>query len=73
MISSNVMLIIVGILITFTAVMMVISPETFTKYRNQRIPEKMLKSPKMIPVLRAWGSMCAVVGVILIIVGIVHG
>ena len=63
-------MIIVGILITLVAIFMILFPEFFMKLKSPRIPEKLLKSPKMKIIIRVWGSICIVIGIILIIFAI---
>ena len=63
-------MIIVGILITIVAIFMILFPEFFMKIKSPRIPEKLLKSPKMKIIIRVWGSICIVIGIILIIFAI---
>lgn len=60
-------MIIVGILITIVAIFMILFPEFFMKLKSPRIPEKLLKSPKMKIIIRVWGSICIIIGIILII------
>ena len=60
-------MLIVGILITIVAIFMILFPEFFMKIKSPRIPEKLLKSPKMKIIIRVWGSICIVIGIILII------
>jgi len=63
-------MLIVGILITIVAIFMILFPEFFMKIKSPRIPEKLLKSPKMKIIIRVWGSICIVIGIILIIFAI---
>ena len=63
-------MLIVGILITIVAIFMILFPEFFMKIKSPRIPEKLLKSPKMKIIIRVWGSICIVIGTILIIFAI---
>ena len=63
-------MLIVGILITIVAIFMILFPEFFMKLKSPRIPEKLLKSPKMKIIIRVWGSICIVIGIILIIFAI---
>ena len=55
------------ILITIVAIFMVLFPQVFTKLKNPRIPDKLLKNPKMKIVLRVWGGIFVIVGILLII------
>ena len=63
-------MLIVGILITIVAIFMILFPEFFMKIKSPRIPEKLLKSPKMKIIIRVWGSICIIIGIILIIFAI---
>ena len=63
-------MIIVGILITIVAIFMILFPEFFMKLKSPRRPEKLLKSPKMKIIIRVWGSICIIIGIILIIFAI---
>ena len=63
-------MLIVGILITIVAIFMILFPEFFMKIKSPRIPERLLKSPKMKIIIRVWGSICIVIGIILIIFAI---
>ena len=63
-------MIIVGILITIVAIFMILFPEFFMKLKSPRIPEKLLKSPKIKIIIRVWGSICIIIGIILIIFAI---
>lgn len=63
-------MIIVGILITIVAIFMILFPEFFMKLKSPRIPDKLLKSPKMKIIIRVWGSICIIIGIILIIFAI---
>ena len=63
-------MLIVGILITIVAIFMILFPEFFMKIKSPRIPEKLLKSPKIKIIIRVWGSICIVIGIILIIFAI---
>ena len=63
-------MLIVGILITIIAMFMILFPEFFMKLKSPRIPEKLLKSPKMKIIIRVWGSICIIIGIILIIFAI---
>ena len=64
-------MLIVGILITIVAIFMILFPKFFMKLKSPRIPEKLLKSPKMEIIIRVWGSICIIIGIILIIFGII--
>ena len=63
-------MLIVGILITIVAIFMILFPEFFMKIKSPRIPEKLLKSPKMKIIIRVCGSICIVIGIILIVFAI---
>ena len=63
-------MLIIGILITIVAIFMILFPEFFMKIKSPRIPEKLLKSPKIKIIIRVWGSICIVIGIILIIFAI---
>ena len=64
-------MLVAGIIITIVAVLMIAFPEFFTKLKSPRIPEKLLKSSKMKLIIRVWGVICVVIGIILIIVALV--
>ena len=60
-------MLITGILITVVAIFMILIAEFFMKLKSPRIPDKLLKSPKMKIVLRVWGGIFLIVGILLII------
>ena len=60
-----------GILITIVAIFMVLVPQFFMRLKSPRIPDKLLKNPKMKIVLRAWGSIFVIVGILLIVFSII--
>ena len=60
-------MLITGILITIVAIFMVLVPQFFMGLKNPRIPDKLLKNPKMKIVLRVWGGIFVIVGILLII------
>ena len=60
-------MLIAGILITIVAIFMVLVPQFFMRLKSPRIPDKLLKNPKMKIVLRVWGSIFVIVGILLII------
>ena len=60
-------MLITGILITIVAIFMILTPQFFMKLKNPRIPDELLKNPKMKIVLRVWGSIFVIVGILLII------
>ena len=60
-------MLITGILITIVAIFMILVPQFFMKLKSPRIPDKLLKNPKMKIVLRVWGGIFAIAGIILIV------
>ena len=60
-------MLITGILITVVAIFMILIPQFFMKLKSPRIPDKLLKSPKIKVVLRVWGGIFLIVGILLII------
>lgn len=64
-------MLVAGIIITIVAVLMIAFPEFFMKLKSSRIPEKLLKSSKLKLIIRVWGVICVVIGIILIIVALV--
>jgi signal transduction histidine kinase len=60
-------MLIAGILITIVAIFMVLVPQFFMRLKSPRIPDKLLKNPKMKIVLRVWGNIFVIVGILLII------
>lgn len=60
-------MLITGILITIVAFFMILVPQFFMGLKSPRIPDKLLKNPKMKIVLRVWGGIFAIVGIILIV------
>ena len=64
-------MLVAGIIITIVAVLMMIFPGFFMKLKSPRITEKLLKSSKMKLIIRVWGVICVVIGIILIIVALV--
>ena len=60
-------MLIAGILITIVAIFMVLVPQFFMRLKSPRIPDKLLKNPKMKIVLRVWGGIFVIVGILLII------
>ena len=60
-------MLITGILITIVAIFMVLVPQFFMRLKSPRIPDKLLKNPKMKVVLRVWGGIFLIVGILLII------
>ena len=61
----------IGILITIVAILMILFSEFFMKLKSPRIPEKLLKNPKMKIVIRIWGSICIIIGILLIVFAII--
>lgn len=64
-------MLVVGILITIVAILMILFPEFFMKLKSPRIPEKLLKSPKIKIIIRIWGSVCIIIGILLIVFAII--
>ena len=64
-------MLVVGIIIAVLAVLMIIFPSVFMKLKSPRIPEKLLKIPKMEIVFRIWGVICLIIGVTLIVISLV--
>ena len=60
-------MLITGILITIVAFFMILVPQFFMGLKSPRIPDKLLKNPKMKIVLRVWGGIFVIVGIILIV------
>ena len=60
-------MLITGILITIVAIFMIIVPKFFMRLKSPRIPDELLKNPKMEIVLRVWGSIFVLVGILLIV------
>ncbi len=60
-------MLITGILITIVAIFMIIVPKFFMRLKSPRIPDELLKNPKMKIVLRVWGSIFVLVGILLIV------
>ncbi len=64
-------MLITGILITIVAIFMLLVPQFFMRLKSPRIPDKLLKNPKMKNVLRVWGSIFVIIGIILIVFSII--
>ena len=64
-------MLITGIVITIVAIFMVLVPQFFMGLKSPRIPDKLLKNPKMKIVLRVWGSIFVIVGILLIVFSII--
>ena len=60
-------MLITGILITIVAIFMILVPQFFMRLKSPRIPDKLLKNPKMKIVLRVWGGIFIIVGILLIV------
>ena len=60
-------MLITGILITIVAIFMILIPQFFMELKSPRIPDKLLKNPKMKIVLRVWGIIFVIAGIMLII------
>ena len=60
-------MLITGILIPIVAIVMILIPQFFMGLKNPRLPDKLLKNPKMKIVLRVWGGIFVIVGILLII------
>ena len=64
-------MLITGILITIVAIFMVLVPQFFMRLKSPRIPDELLKNSKMKIVLRVWGSIFVIVGILLIVFSII--
>ena len=64
-------MLVTGILITIVAIFMVLVPQFFMRLKSPRIPDKLLKNPKMKIVLSVWGSIFVIVGILLIVFSII--
>lgn len=64
-------MLITGILITIVAIFMVLVPQFFMRLKSPRIPDKLLKNRKMKIVLRVWGGIFIIVGILLIVFSII--
>ena len=64
-------MLITGILITIVAIFMFLVPQFFMKLKSPRIPDKLLKNPKMKIILRIWGEIFVIVGILLIVFSII--
>ena len=60
-------MLITGILITIIAIFMIVLPQFFMRLKSPRIPDKLLKNPKMKIVLRVWGGIFVIVGILVIV------
>ena len=64
-------MLITGILITIVALLMILIPQFFMELKSPRIPDKLLKNPKMKIVLRVWGGIFVIIGILLIALSII--
>ena len=64
-------MLITGILITIVAIFMILIPQFFMRLKSPRIPDQLLKKPKMKIVLRVWGVILVIVGILLIVFPII--
>ena len=64
-------MLITGILITIVAIFMLLVPQFFMKLKSPRIPDKLLKNPKMKIILRIWCGIFVIVGILLIVFSII--
>ena len=64
-------MLITGILITIVAIFMILIPQFFMRLKSPRIPDQLLKKPKMKIVLRVWGVILVIVGILLIVFSII--
>ena len=64
-------MLITGILITIVAIFMILVPQFFMGLKSPRIPDKLLKNHKMKIVLRIWGGIFVIVGILLIVFSII--
>ena len=63
-------MLVTGIIVAIVALGISIFPQFFVKLKSPRIPEKLLKSEKIITILRIWGLLFVGVGIALIIISI---
>ena len=64
-------MLVTGILIMIVAFFMFLVPQFFMKLKSPRIPDKLLKNPKMKIVLRVWAGIFIIVGILLIVFSII--
>ena len=64
-------MLVTGILITIVAIFMFLVPQFFMKLKSPRIPDKLLKNPKMKIVLRVWAGIFIIVGILLTVISII--
>ena len=64
-------MLVTGILITIVAIFMIFVPQFFMRLKSPRIPDKWLKKPKMKIILRVWGSVFVIIGILLIVFSII--
>ena len=50
---------------------MFLVPQFFMKLKSPRIPDKLLKNPKMKIVLRVWAGIFIIVGILLTVISII--
>ena len=64
-------MLVTGILIMIVAFFMFLVPQFFMKLKSPRIPDKLLKNPKMKIVLRVWAGIFIIVGILLTVISII--
>ena len=64
-------MLVTGILITIVAFFIFLVPQFFMKLKSPRIPDKLLKNPKMQIVLRVWAGIFVIVGILLIVFSVI--
>ena len=64
-------MLITGVLITIVAIFMFLVPQFFMRLKSPRIPDKLLKNPKMKIVLRVWAGIFIIVGILLTVISII--
>ena len=64
-------MLVAGIIVTIVAVLMTIFPQIFMKLKSPISSQKASTNPKMNTIVRIWGGICVVIGIILIIVALV--
>jgi len=63
-------MLVTGIIVTIVALGMSIFPHFFARLKSPRISEKLLKSEKIITILRIWGLLFVGVGIALIVISL---
>lgn len=63
-------MLVTGIIVTIVSLGISIFPHFFAKLKSPRIPEKLLKSEKIITILRIWGLLFVGVGIALIVISL---